>query len=595
MIVEHLNQGSRNWFEMRTAAAIHNRLTGERWTIAEHDPLELAGRLVQEDLCLIETFPEGPRLTAAALCFPSRWRLHEKLGRVLADVHGAVPLYAERLARPVDRFMAAHVRPEPPSPRGLNFSQEVMDDAALFQPTGKWRTARDNSITADNAGDRLFLRVERQTLRRLPASGAVLFGIRVHVYPLHRAVTTPAIARRLAAAVRAAALEMTHYKSLPMFGNPSGLAGPRAPVKPFERSPLSWMLEPWRPFPDPPSTEHRQPITVTVRLVRFVSGLLILVLFAADVTVLLRLREDRLGDAEKHLTETALMLLNGPTERSEHGPCPGRHRTCAGREGHGESRGVRSVAHRSPFIRCSWKEEDRPAQINALMAFSLDGYQENSTRAWPVPMIDIRDREYYQAMVNEPARDRVITPSLNGRADGKQVVLLIRKVRGRNGDAAGLLAAAIDRHYFEDFFHAVTPDAKMARFRCCAMTEGNSRGFPGGPDRLGRRRRPAEDSGRSRHGNHPGNQFGRWGDAHQGGPKAERLPADRAGGGAGIDRAERVVEHGLAARPRHRRLRVGHHRDRHGDDPALAAAGCVQQGARKPLPRRGRADAGAWA
>jgi hypothetical protein len=34
------------------------------------------------------------------------------------------------------------------------------------------------AITAALAGEQLWLRVERQTLRRLPDSGAVLFGIR---------------------------------------------------------------------------------------------------------------------------------------------------------------------------------------------------------------------------------------------------------------------------------------------------------------------------------------------------------------------------------------------------------------------------------
>ena len=144
---------------------------------------------MQEDLCLIEASspPGGPRLTAAVLCFPSRWRLHEKLGRPLAEVHGNVPCYGDRLARPVDRFMA-HVRPGHIAAR-LNWS--VMDDPTLFQPTGKWRTAHDPSITEQNAGERLFLRVERQTLRRLPASHAMVFGIRVHVYPLARRSTTP--------------------------------------------------------------------------------------------------------------------------------------------------------------------------------------------------------------------------------------------------------------------------------------------------------------------------------------------------------------------------------------------------------------------
>jgi hypothetical protein len=210
MVAEHLTRVHPAWFD-RHGATLHNQLTGEQWDVAAHEPFELAGRLTQEDLCLIEPSPEGPRLTAAVLCFPSRWRLREKLGRPLAEVHGNVPLYGDRLARPVDRFMA-HVRPDHIAAR-LNWS--VMDDPALFQPTGKWRTEHDASITEHNAGERLFLRVERQTLRRLPASGAVLFGIRVHVYPLAAAVVTPEAAAALASAVRALPPEMAHYKSLP--------------------------------------------------------------------------------------------------------------------------------------------------------------------------------------------------------------------------------------------------------------------------------------------------------------------------------------------------------------------------------------------
>jgi hypothetical protein len=139
--------------------------------------------------------------------------LHEKLGRPLAEVHDHVPFYGERLARPVDRFMA-HVRTGHIAAR-LNWS--VPADAALFQPWGKWRTDEDLTITEQNAGERLFLRVERQSLRRLPMTGAVLFGIRVHVYPMAQAMSTPEIAAAFAAAVRALPVEMAKYKSLPMF------------------------------------------------------------------------------------------------------------------------------------------------------------------------------------------------------------------------------------------------------------------------------------------------------------------------------------------------------------------------------------------
>ncbi len=210
-IVDNLATHHADWFA-RDGSTLRNRLTGEDWDLAHLpcDPLELAGRLVQEDLCIIQHDAAAPVLTSAVLCFPSRWRLAEKIGRPLTAVHGPVPFYAERLARPVDRFMR-HVKPGHIAAR-LNWS--VLDDATLFQPGGKWREALNPAVTATNAGETLFLRVERQTLRRLPGTAAVLFGIRVHVYPLAAAIASTATAVLLAAAVRALPEATMHYKSL---------------------------------------------------------------------------------------------------------------------------------------------------------------------------------------------------------------------------------------------------------------------------------------------------------------------------------------------------------------------------------------------
>jgi len=61
----------------------------------------------------------------------------------------------------------------------------------------------NNAITPENAGEKLWLRVERQTLRRLPLSGAVLFTIRSYVYLLAAVVERRSMERR--AAARAAA------------------------------------------------------------------------------------------------------------------------------------------------------------------------------------------------------------------------------------------------------------------------------------------------------------------------------------------------------------------------------------------------------
>jgi len=214
-LVANLTMHASHWFS-RDGNALRNKLTGEVWDLDAPlcDPLELAGRLVQEDLCIIQETEQGPMFSAAVLCFPSRWRLHEKLGKPLTQVHGPVPFYGERLAGPVDRFMAK-VKPGHIASR-LNWS--VLDDPAMFQPGGKWREQRDAAITPDNAGERLYLRVERQTLRRLPETGAVLFGIRVHSYPLAEAITTSDAAVRLAEAVRALPEATVHYKSLRVFG-----------------------------------------------------------------------------------------------------------------------------------------------------------------------------------------------------------------------------------------------------------------------------------------------------------------------------------------------------------------------------------------
>ena len=214
-IVANLTIHATQWFT-RAGDSLHNALTGEVWDLSAPpcDPLELAGRLVQEDLCIIQNADDGPRFTAAILCFPSRWRLHEKLGKPLVAVHGPVPHYAERLATPVDRFMAK-VKPGHIASR-LNWS--VLDDPSMYQPSGKWREVTNSAVTSDNAGDTLYLRVERQTLRRLPQSDAILFGIRVHSYPLGRAITKPEHAARLAEAVRALPEATVHYKSLKAFG-----------------------------------------------------------------------------------------------------------------------------------------------------------------------------------------------------------------------------------------------------------------------------------------------------------------------------------------------------------------------------------------
>lgn len=202
---------------VREAGAVLDRATGERLDpdASPRHPLDLAGRLAAEDLCLMERAEgeEAYRLTAASLCFPTRWRLADKIGRPLRAIHAPVPGFEAALAGPVERVFA---RLEPGRIVGrLNWS--VTDDPALFQPSGHGRTGRDPSITPANAGGRLWLRTERQTLRRLPETGAVLFTIHVGVTGLDAAADDRRTARDLAATLRSMPAEDLAYKSLAPF------------------------------------------------------------------------------------------------------------------------------------------------------------------------------------------------------------------------------------------------------------------------------------------------------------------------------------------------------------------------------------------
>lgn len=161
-------------------------------TLALRTPpvIETLARLVQEDLCILEADGEEYKLTAATLCFPSRWSLSEKMGRRMSGIHTPVPDYVADVARRVNRMFTA-IRPEAPLWRG-NYNIHALPE--LYQPGGSYR---DQPVRADF----LWLRVERQTFVRLPVSRAIVFGIKTFVSPVSS--LQPDQAARLATLMRA--------------------------------------------------------------------------------------------------------------------------------------------------------------------------------------------------------------------------------------------------------------------------------------------------------------------------------------------------------------------------------------------------------
>lgn len=154
----------------RVGATTVLRPDGVEVALDASQPLLTLGRLVQEDLCLMQRQGDEHVLTAAVLCFPASWTLDEKLGRGLGQIHIPVATYTPDMARRVQRMFDA-IKPEQPLWR-MNYN--VYAEADLFHPRRE-----DDPRTHRRGG--AYLRSERQCLLRLPKTEAVVFTIHTYV------------------------------------------------------------------------------------------------------------------------------------------------------------------------------------------------------------------------------------------------------------------------------------------------------------------------------------------------------------------------------------------------------------------------------
>lgn len=152
-------------------------------------PLKIASHLVQEDLVLMRKDVDGWRLVAASLCFPSSWSLTEKYDRALEDIHQPVPQFgrgtrmAELIARMFDKLQPGN------SVERMNWS--LQGNPELYHPLSHASRidraeGRIRELSPEEIAGRTFIRVERQTLRKLPETGDILFTIRIYLNPLAR-------------------------------------------------------------------------------------------------------------------------------------------------------------------------------------------------------------------------------------------------------------------------------------------------------------------------------------------------------------------------------------------------------------------------
>lgn len=189
-------------------------IAGSRRVELDDDvPLVTAGSLIQDDLAIMERKDGEWRLTAAYVAFPSSWSLGEKFGRSLDEIHAPVPGFeagsrnADLIARMFDNLSPARFVER------FNWAVNVDGALHLSKPKSEGIGAEAVRLTEGST----FIRVERQTLRKLPRSGAIVFTIRIYSDPLAALRNRPdaaALARAFIEQLGELTLPQAAYKGL---------------------------------------------------------------------------------------------------------------------------------------------------------------------------------------------------------------------------------------------------------------------------------------------------------------------------------------------------------------------------------------------
>ncbi|OGM48590.1 hypothetical protein ABOM_002477 [Aspergillus bombycis] len=165
--------------------------------------------------------PDGEYyLLAGSILLAGFWRLEDKYGMRLSEIHtsGSVPGYKEKLEKGMLNFFR-RLRPEDPVLRNNYFIQ--VDESLPWShsigsedgETVSWNTAEKNRAIENH-----FFRSERQSLRRLPRTGAVVFTIRTYFEPITEVVKEPYVPGRLASAIRSWGEDVARYKGREKYG-----------------------------------------------------------------------------------------------------------------------------------------------------------------------------------------------------------------------------------------------------------------------------------------------------------------------------------------------------------------------------------------
>lgn len=109
--------------------------------------------------------------------------------------------------------------------------------------------------------------------------------------------------------------------------------------------------------------------------------------------------------------------------------------------------------------------------VDAVTMISSEGKLINFSRYWPIPQVNVADRDYFQALKSDPSLLTFISQPVRNRGNGTWTIYIARKFTGSNGEFLGLVLGAMELRYFEKFFGTVSlgEGSSIALFRTDGM------------------------------------------------------------------------------------------------------------------------------
>lgn len=176
-------------------------------------PFEYIGRQCQGDFVIMDQRDNNLFADSGMITSQADWSLMFDAGMSFMEWHGPVPLahelgVFERALKYL--LMLQQGRPV----RRLNWTMTInprLDTSPETYP--EWGPDRA-SVTPDNVGDKVHLRVELQALFRLPRSNGMLFSIRGYLASMNDLATHPRWAKRFHRVLSTLPNELAEYKGL---------------------------------------------------------------------------------------------------------------------------------------------------------------------------------------------------------------------------------------------------------------------------------------------------------------------------------------------------------------------------------------------